>query len=125
MSTDTKMQENTNRVASSVAKRAKPLISLDIVIIVAMGILMFCGASWQIFKSNTDVAKYQCYAAVFLHGTHVAKSYPQHQCDFISESQTYTNAKIAADLHKYGAPSFPREFCEATKCFSAFASASS
>ncbi len=106
MSTDTKMQGNTNRGASSVAKSAKPLYLLDIVIIVAMGILMFCGASWQVFKSNTDVAKYQCYAAVFLHGTHVAKSYSQHQCDFISESQTYTNAKIAADLHKYGAPTF-------------------
>jgi len=106
MSTDTKMQENTNRGASGVAKSAKPLYLLDIVIIVAMGILMFCGASWQVFKSNTDVAKYQCYAAVFLHGTHVAKSYSQHQCDFISESQTYTNAKIAADLHKYGAPDF-------------------
>jgi Glycosyltransferase family 87 len=106
MSTDTKMQENTNTGAAGVAKSAKPLYLLDIVIIVAMGILMFCGASWQVFKSNTDVAKYQCYAAVFLQGTHVAKSYPQHQCDFISESQTYTNAKIAADLHKYGAPSF-------------------
>jgi hypothetical protein len=106
MSTNTKMQENKNGVASSVERRGKTLSALDIVIIVAMGILMFCGASWQIFRPNTDVAKYQCYAAVFLHGTHVATSYPNQQCSFISESQTYTNAKIAVDLQKYRAPSF-------------------
>lgn len=110
MSTDTTMQENTNKIASNKEKRGTSLYLLDAVIIVAMGILMFCGASWQVFKSNTDVAKYQCYAAVFLQGTHVAKSYPPHQCDFISESQTYTNAKIAAGLQKYGAPGFLVDF---------------
>jgi len=105
MNTDTKMQV-TATVASGSGTRGNQLYLLDGLIIVAMGILMFCGASWQIFQTNTDVAKYQCYAAVFLHGVQAATSYPDNQCSFISDPQTYTNAKIATDLQKYGAPSF-------------------
>lgn len=108
MSTDIKIQEHHKRVVSSTEKRGMPPYLLDAVIIVAMGILMYCGASWQIFRPGTDVAKYQCYATAFLHGVQSVKSYPNHQCDFIThiDGQTYTNAKIAADLHKYGAPTF-------------------
>ncbi len=106
MSTDTNMQVTNNTAVSRSGKRENRLYLLDGIIIVAMGILMFCGASWQIFKPGTDVAKYQCYASVFLHGTQAAKSYTQHQCDFIFDPQTYTNAKIATTLHKYGAPDF-------------------
>src|ERR1019366_575952 len=106
MSTDIKMQVNGDSIESRGKRGANKLYLLDGVIIVAMGILMFCGASWQIFNPGTDVAKYQCYASVFLHGTQAAKTYTRHQCDFIFDPQTYTNAKIAADLQKYGAPSF-------------------
>ena len=107
MSTDTEMQVNNDSVVSRSGKRENYLLYLlDGIIIVAMGVLIYCGASWQIFKPGTDVAKYQCYASVFLHGVHVAKTYPQHQCDFIFDPQTYTNSKIATTLHKYGAPSF-------------------
>ncbi len=106
MSTDTKMQMTNNTAVSGAEKKENHPYLLDGVIIVAMGILLYCGASWQIFNPNTDVGKYQCYASVFLHGVQAAKSYPHQQCAFISDRQTYTNAKIAADLHKYGAPSF-------------------
>lgn len=110
MSTDTKMQANSDAIVPGGKKKANYLYLLDGVIIVAMGILMFCGASWQIFKPGTDAAKYQCYASVFLYGVQAAKTYKQHQCDFIFDPQAYTNAKIAASLHKYRAPSFLVDF---------------
>ena len=38
------------------------LAYMPIIIVV---ILMFCGASWQIFWPSTDAARYQCYALTF------------------------------------------------------------
>src|SRR5690242_5672424 len=37
--------------------------------IVLVAFFMFCGASWQLFLPETDVARYQCYAMNFWFGT--------------------------------------------------------
>jgi len=107
MNTNTKVEEtNDTGVSRSVKNKRLPYL-LDAVIIVVMGVLMYCGASWQIFRPYTDAAKYQCYAAAFLHGMPSVKSYPASQCSFIFHTfgQTYTNAKIANSLRdKYHAP---------------------
>lgn len=52
--------------------------------IIVVTILMFCGASWQIFWSSTDAARYQCYALTFWLGSSAIHLLPHSQCYFIS-----------------------------------------
>lgn len=44
---------------------------------------MFCGASWQVFWSTTDAARYQCYALSFWFGSNGTKLLPESQCAFL------------------------------------------
>ena len=44
---------------------------------------MFCGASWQVFWSTTDAARYQCYALAFWFGSNGTKLLPESQCAFL------------------------------------------
>lgn len=62
--------------------------------IIFVAILMFCGASWQIFWSSTDAARYQCYALVFWLGGSATKLLPSTQCFFLNAS-----AFTAAPFH--------------------------
>lgn len=57
---------------------------LDIFIVIAMSVLLFCGASWQIFNIFTDAAKYQCYALAFWQGVSALHQLPVEQCAFIT-----------------------------------------
>ncbi len=59
------------------------LAYMPIIIVV---ILMFCGASWQIFWSSTDAARYQCYALTFWLGSSAVNLLPHSQCYFIDAS---------------------------------------
>jgi hypothetical protein len=85
---------------------------IDIIIVVSMGVLLFMGAWAQIFRDHSDAARYQCYALAFLHNDQFAESDLPSQCGtiFASDVQIYTNAQIAADLHKQGAPGFLVDF---------------
>src|SRR5216117_12437 len=51
--------------------------------IIVVTILMFCGASWQIFWPSTDAARYQCYALVFWLGGGATQLLPVSQCAFL------------------------------------------
>src|SRR5437588_10653707 len=51
--------------------------------IIVVTIVIFCGASWQIFWLNTDAARYQCYALTFWLGGHAANLLPPMQCAFL------------------------------------------
>ncbi|HLX41245.1 MAG TPA: glycosyltransferase family 87 protein, partial [Ktedonobacteraceae bacterium] len=62
--------------------------------IIFVAILMFCGASWQIFWSSTDAARYQCYALVFWLGGGATKLLPSTQCFFLNSA-----AFTAAPFH--------------------------
>ena len=62
--------------------------------IIIAAILMFYGASWQLFHPHTDASRYQCYALTFWLGSHAVKLLQPTQCYFISSS-----AMIAAPLH--------------------------
>jgi hypothetical protein len=53
--------------------------------IVAAVILLFCGASWQIFWVHTDVARYQCYTLTFWQGSQGTHLLPPNQCAFLYE----------------------------------------
>jgi hypothetical protein len=46
-------------------------------------ILMFCGASWQLFWLHTDAARYQCYAITFWMGGSATQYLPHIQCLFL------------------------------------------
>ena len=59
------------------------LAYMPIIIVV---ILMFCGASWQIFWPSTDAARYQCYALTFWLGSSAVHLLPPSQCYFIYAS---------------------------------------
>ena len=54
--------------------------------IIMVVILMFCGASWQIFWPSTDAARYQCYALTFWLGSSAVHLLPHSQCYFIQTS---------------------------------------
>ena len=54
--------------------------------IIFVAILMFCGASWQIFWASTDAARYQCYALIFWLGGGATKLLPSTQCLFLNSS---------------------------------------
>jgi hypothetical protein len=51
--------------------------------IIVVAILMFCGASWQIFWVHTDAARYQCYALTFWLGNNGRDLLPASQCSFL------------------------------------------
>ncbi len=51
--------------------------------IVTAVILLFCGASWQIFWAHTDAARYQCYALAFWQGSQGIAQLPASQCSFL------------------------------------------
>src|SRR5205807_9098762 len=51
--------------------------------IIVVVILMFCGASWQIFWPTTDAARYQCYALTFWLGSGGTQLLPASQCTFL------------------------------------------
>lgn len=44
---------------------------------------LFSGSSWQIFLTNTDVARYQCYALTFWMGSSATLLLPASQCSFL------------------------------------------
>jgi hypothetical protein len=52
------------------------------IIIVTFG--MFCGVSWMIFWSQSDPARYQCYALTFWFGSNAAHLLPLSQCTFLN-----------------------------------------
>lgn len=48
-------------------------------------ILLFRGASWQMFWTNTDAARYQCYALAFWQGSQGLHLLPAAQCHFLGQ----------------------------------------
>src|SRR5690349_9271024 len=51
--------------------------------VIATVVLLFCGASWQIFWVHTDAARYQCYALTFWQGSQGTHLLPANQCSFL------------------------------------------
>ncbi len=53
--------------------------------VLAAVVLLFCGASWQIFARYADATRYQCYAMVFWRGSAGLHLLPATQCSFLSQ----------------------------------------
>lgn len=84
----------------------------DSVIVLIMSVLLFYGASWQIFRDYTDAAKYQCYALAFWGGVSALHQLPIHQCTFITSYhyQVPSPHVIVNLLQHIGLPAFLLHF---------------
>jgi len=116
---DVELQKNTeaqpdNRTPLSKTLRRRVVHPLsEVLILLLMSVLLFCGTFWQIFATPTDVtiyqpgysdaAKYQCYAVAFWQGTQGVKSLPAEQCLFL---QTDKLPSLARRMHALGFPTF-------------------
>ncbi len=66
-------------------KEPKKLLHLygwDMLVVLAMGILLYAGLSWQIFS---DVPVYQCYAVAFWGGLPALNTLPSRQCLLLTQ----------------------------------------
>jgi hypothetical protein len=95
----------------------KRLSVLDIIVILIMAGLLYFGASWQIYATNTDAAKYQCYARAFWHGTSALNIFPAGQCDFLTHPSKQlipiSHDTLVKDMDKLGLPSGLVQFVNA------------
>lgn len=102
-------------IASNI--RTKRISVLDIVVILMMAGLLYFGASWQIYATNTDVAKYQCYTQAFWHGTSSLNILPVGQCDFLTHPSKQlipiSHDTLVKDMGKFGLPSPVVQFVNA------------
>ncbi len=62
--------------------RESPLAYLPAVLAL---VLLFCGASWQLFRDNTDAARYQCYTLAFWQGSQGLHLLAASQCHFLTQ----------------------------------------
>lgn len=80
----------------------------DGVVLLLMCVLLYYGASWQIFKSHTDAASYQCYALAFWHGLTPLPLVPSNQCAFLHDSARsstlFSQDVILHTLQRWGMP---------------------
>src|SRR5947199_5737475 len=79
---------------------------MDILVVLAMGILLYIGVSWQIFKVYPDAAKYECYAIAFWQGTPALKTFPWQQCYFLTHPGTsfISTDTIVKTMQMHGFP---------------------
>jgi hypothetical protein len=56
----------------------------DTLVLLVLGILLYYGASWEMFHADSDAARYQCYAVAFWQGWAGLQKLPPEQCTFIT-----------------------------------------
>lgn len=83
----TKVLPSIAKVTKTKQQKARNLLhryGLDILIVLAQGILLYKGLFGQVFS---DVPLYQCYAVAFWGGIHAFNTLPVSQCAFLTQSQ--------------------------------------
>src|SRR5258708_8597876 len=68
------------------------LNAINVLAILVMGALLLYGASWQIFRTRTDAARYQCYAEVFWKVWPALNELPKDQCIFMTQPGVSSNS---------------------------------
>src|SRR6266852_3078711 len=76
---------NSKSKRSIVAIKQKRVIRYlqDAIILLLLADLLFSGAFWQMFHTDADAARYQCYAVAFWQGWSGFQKLPPEQCRFI------------------------------------------
>lgn len=81
---------------------------IDAVVVLLMCGLMYGGASWQMFHTNTDAARYQCYAVTFWQGLPALNTLPQGQCNFITQPSkdlvVVSQGTLLSNMRQLGLP---------------------
>lgn len=102
---------------SSISKKPVSGYLFDILVILLMGGLLYFGASWQIFKTYTDAARYQCYALAFWQGMPALHLLPASQCSFMTKLDTgvtlITRNTIVQTMQHLGFPTALVQFVAA------------
>src|SRR5947208_5933193 len=93
--------------STTTPKQPKHLLrryGVDMLVGLVMGILLYIGVSWQIFKVYPDAAKYECYAIAFWQGTPALKTFPWQQCYFLTHPGTsfISTDTIVKTMQMYG-----------------------
>jgi hypothetical protein len=82
---------------------------VDVLVVLLMGVLLYIGASWQMLHTNTDAARYQCYAVSFWRGLPALSTLPDQQCTFIthpsSDLTVVSQSSLLAGMQQWGLPS--------------------
>src|SRR5215467_8718532 len=86
----------------------------DILIVLVMSVLLFCGylSTGRFFNVHTDVARYQCYAEAFWHGTPELHKFPPTQCLFMKAG---TSSSIVQRMKLHGQLAYIIEKVEANQ----------
>jgi Glycosyltransferase family 87 len=118
MATNVQAQEPSSSEGDSLPhKQATSFSIIDAIIVLAMCVLLYVGASWQLFKTNTDAARYQCYAVSFWQGTSALNTLPARQCTFITHPSTdlsvVSQASLVGKMRQLGLPSGLIQFVSA------------
>jgi len=77
----------------------------DILIVLAMSVLLYYGylSTGRFASTHTDIARYQCYAEAFWHGTPELRKFPRTQCLFMRAG---TSSSIVQRMKLHGQLSY-------------------
>jgi hypothetical protein len=97
--------------------KSKRISLIDILVVLVMAGLLYYGASWQIFRPNTDAGRYQCYTQAFWHGTGSLDAIKPNPCNFLrhpdKQVMPFTHEQLVQNMRKLGLPSFLVNFVDA------------
>lgn len=118
MATNVQALQSSSMEDSALSHKKAPRFSIvDAGVLLVMGVLLYVGASWQIFKTNTDAALYQCYAVSFWQGIPALNTLPAHQCSLITEPPPYlavvSQKTLLGQMHQSGLPAWLIQFVSA------------
>jgi hypothetical protein len=111
------MQEPSSIEEGSLLRKKARFSIIDAVVLLGMCVLLYMGVSWQLFKTNTDAARYQCYAVSFWQGVPALNTLPVGQCSFITKPPpdlaVVSQDTLLSEMRQLGLPSGLIQFVSA------------
>jgi hypothetical protein len=102
-------RRHANMSKKNFCQRYTCLSLIDVLVVLLMGVLLYIGAGWQMFHTNTDAARYQCYAVSFWRGLPALSILPDQQCTFIthpsSDLTVVSQSSLLTGMQQWGLPS--------------------
>ena len=84
MATNVQVQGPSSTEEGPLLRKKARFSIIDALVLLVMCVLLYVGASWQMFHTNTDAARYQCYAVSFWQGMPAVNTLPSGQCQFLT-----------------------------------------